>query len=504
MKNITLSILALLVIGLAVPTHSAQAFLWFGDDAAEEEVVAEDQSVFMQATLVANDLLTVAVAATDTVAWNVKTVFEKRAEFQKKFEVTGESEFHDDAFFNKLAKAKTLKVTGDATFGNATEDNVTIDGKIKRTLGKVYIKDGLRVTGEFQLDTATITSDNIENETILSKDILDGKLQGKDFKDATITDGKLDSTYLAYENVITVVHDGADSTSGTTLVNTITGITDASASNQYLVRIGPGTYDLGTTELAMIPYVDIEGLGEDVTTITSDPGGSTVGVFSGADNAELRHMTIKNTGGSSTAAGIHIDDTSPSFKNVTITVTGGTGTINGFKIEENAGTTDVALEHVTINATASGTNSTGMLVLDGATVTVKDSIINVAGGSTDNRGIEVQNTASVSVYDSEVYDSNDGTSARTVLMFNSSSIYLQNTILDSFGEAIKHGNAGSTVEIHHSSIHGDVEALDFSTTATINIANTQLDGTVTNSGGATLTCVGTYDENFAALGTSCI
>ena len=58
------------------------------------------------------------------------------------------------------------------------------------------------------------------------------------------------------------------------------GIADPSASNPYLVKIEPGIYDLEADSLFMRPYVDIEGSGEGVTTITSSLGtgsGTVVG-----------------------------------------------------------------------------------------------------------------------------------------------------------------------------------------------------------------------------------
>ena len=57
-------------------------------------------------------------------------------------------------------------------------------------------------------------------------------------------------------------------TAGTALLNTLNGITDNSATNPYLIKVGPGIYDLGTSSLQMKEYVDIEGSGEKTTKIT--------------------------------------------------------------------------------------------------------------------------------------------------------------------------------------------------------------------------------------------
>ncbi|MCJ7668671.1 MAG: hypothetical protein MUP04_10420, partial [Anaerolineae bacterium] len=100
--------------------------------------------------------------------------------------------------------------------------------------------------------------------------------------------------------------------SGTALLNALDGITDSSATNPYLLKIEPGVYDLGTSALTMKEWVDIEGSGELVTTIkrsgSSDGGTGTV---VGADNAELRFLTVENTGGAMYATAIYNDSSSP-------------------------------------------------------------------------------------------------------------------------------------------------------------------------------------------------
>ena len=75
----------------------------------------------------------------------------------------------------------------------------------------------------------------------------------------------------------------------------MSGITDPSASNAYLVKVEPGIYDLEASSLFMRPFVDIEGSGEGITTITSALGSGS-GTVVGANNSELRYLTVKNTG----------------------------------------------------------------------------------------------------------------------------------------------------------------------------------------------------------------
>jgi hypothetical protein len=69
--------------------------------------------------------------------------------------------------------------------------------------------------------------------------------------------------------------------------------------NPYLLYIEPDTYDLGNRTLQMKPFVDIEGSGELNTTIVSsvsqDAGGDDHGTVQGADNSEMRFLTVQNT-----------------------------------------------------------------------------------------------------------------------------------------------------------------------------------------------------------------
>ena len=104
-------------------------------------------------------------------------------------------------------------------------------------------------------------------------------------------------------------------TAGTALLNTLNGITDNSADNPYLIKIGPGIYDIGTSSLQMKQYVDIEGSGEKTTKIT---GTVTAvwppnGTINGASNAELRFLTVENTGVGSVTSALVNSSASPSI-----------------------------------------------------------------------------------------------------------------------------------------------------------------------------------------------
>jgi hypothetical protein len=99
------------------------------------------------------------------------------------------------------------------------------------------------------------------------------------------------------KNVITVAKGNGKFTDPVAAVNSIT---DASASNPYLVVSAPGVYTV-TSSLQMRQYVDIAGSGENVTKIMGAVSAgtySTSAIIKGAHHATLSSLTVENMGGS--------------------------------------------------------------------------------------------------------------------------------------------------------------------------------------------------------------
>ncbi|HEV8268398.1 MAG TPA: hypothetical protein VGR00_09205, partial [Thermoanaerobaculia bacterium] len=89
---------------------------------------------------------------------------------------------------------------------------------------------------------------------------------------------------------------GTAAQNGSQLVAAVNGITTASVSNRWTVKLEPGVYDVGNPgTLLMKPFVDLEGSGENVTRITgTGSGGNSLGTLAGASNAEVRFVTVEN------------------------------------------------------------------------------------------------------------------------------------------------------------------------------------------------------------------
>jgi hypothetical protein len=182
-------------------------------------------------------------------------------------------------------------------------------------------------------------------------------------------DGTMQSTAgTVYRRTIVVspVPGGSATDNGTALNSALKNIKDAGAGNPYLLKIEPGIYDLGSdpgsNQLDMKPYVDIEGSGEGITTITSTAGATVLG----ATHAELRWLTVQNMGGLAAVFASGLDSTAR-YTHVTALSPGA-----GFYVFSGAAT----LQEVTTPSS----DQTGVFVRIGATATVQTSIIH---GSSD-------------------------------------------------------------------------------------------------------------------------
>lgn len=64
-----------------------------------------------------------------------------------------------------------------------------------------------------------------------------------------------------YSKSVQTVHvhpvPGNHTASGTALLNAMNGITNASATKRYVIKLEPGIYDLGSTMLTQKAYVDL-------------------------------------------------------------------------------------------------------------------------------------------------------------------------------------------------------------------------------------------------------
>lgn len=326
-----------------------------------------------------------------------------------------------------------------------------------------------------------------------------------------------------YGNVVIVATSGGDYT---TVQDALDSIADAAADNRYLVWVGPGVYSGAVT---MKQYVDIEGAGELVTTLThtgvTSPGDGTVVT---ADDAELRFLTVENTGGSTYALAINNYNASPRITHVTAKASGGTSTSSAVYSWDST----AVMTHVTARATGGDVNQ-AIYNSTGAHVTMTDVVAEASGGSANQYAIynssarpvmtNVTATATGGTWAIALYNRTNASappiadhvtataSGGSVLNFGvynyaSWATFRDSTITASGTSAKGIRNTASsgahTVTIDRCQIVADLPLETDSSYYTTRVGVTQLSGSSAVSG--TFTCVGVYDENYTAFDTDCL
>lgn len=184
----------------------------------------------------------------------------------------------------------------------------------------------------------------------------------------------------SYARVVVVAQSGGDYTSIQAALNSIG---DAAWDNRYLVWVAPGRY---VERVTMKPYVDIEGAGEQATRIlyTGSPWSDT-GTVVGADEAELRFLTVENTGGSDVATAICNNGSSPHLTHVTAVATGGTSANYGV-----ANWSGSAATLTRVTASAAGNNKSYGVYNYASSPTLLDVTATASGAANDNFGVANQ------------------------------------------------------------------------------------------------------------------
>jgi hypothetical protein len=301
-----------------------------------------------------------------------------------------------------------------------------------------------------------------------------------------------------------------------------------SASNPCLLKIMPGVYNVGTSSVVMQPYIDIEGSGENTTVITGNLDSATAGIVNGANNAEIRFLTVKNIGGGANSVGIYNSSVSPKITNITVIVSG--ATVNSFGV--NNSSSSPAMTNVTVTASGGGTGNYGIYnypnsspVITNASVTasgsagsnfgitnhtsstavITNTTVTVSGG-TNNYGIFCGTSSPAIISNVSVIGSGGGTSM-ALRIVDSSPVITHIYASSSGGTTANYGvhtGGGGTVYIHHSVIVGNTNTIYNASSTAVRVGASQLNGGPVSPGAGSITCVGAYNGSFAALNSSCL
>jgi len=352
-------------------------------------------------------------------------------------------------------------------------------------------------------------------------------------------DGSVQAT-AAVSYVRTVVVSpvpGDETASGTALRNAIDGITDASETNPYLVKIEPGIYNIGTTNLQMKSHVDIEGSGENTTKIIG-----TLSMHLKHD-MELRFLTIENINGgfalsctntvefsllhvtvTSSGGAFFFEESRVVVSNATVVSEGGTGA--------NASHSDLEMNNVTV--TASGASDNRAIYFGYGTVNLSNVTATASGG---NNTIAIHNpvpsvftmtnvtaTASGGAVSNKAIESTvsfEATSLTAVatggggttnygiyyaLSMYVSSANLSNITATSSGGSTNYGiyfyadEPPASLKINSSVISGSTNSVYTFNGLTTYIGHTYLGGPV---GGGTTICAGVTDSNYTFYASTC-
>lgn len=222
---------------------------------------------------------------------------------------------------------------------------------------------------------------------------------------------------------------------------------NGACSDHYLIKVLPGVY---AEQVQMLPCVDIEGSGELATKITAS-GGNTEADWTtlvGANNAELRFLTVESVGTNATVVceAIRNNLVSPRLTHLTAVAS---GCNTNRAINEN--NTSTTMTNVTASVVGGLVNSIAIqLISSGATLI--DVVASASGDSNTNDVLNVSNGST------------------TVLRSKLSGL-VSGTLLP-----------GTSLRIGFSLLNGRVN--------------------VTNIGG-TLTCVASFNASFQPLDANC-
>jgi hypothetical protein len=333
-----------------------------------------------------------------------------------------------------------------------------------------HIQDGAVTDAKI---AGPISSSKIQS-TGLDADTLDGQ-HAYAFANATHNH---DSVYQKkYANVVVVAASGGDFTD---LASAMSSITNATASNPYLIKIMPGEYQM-TSDINAKDYVDVEGSGVTVTKLLSS--GAQVHIDGGI-TSELRNFTLEGnfTGVSGSNELIRTLHSSPQLKdlNMRVLVDSSTGIVSGIRlIQSNLLMSDVKLEILSQSGLASGA--------DGV----------VGQGSVDGSGTIMLNNVSVSVSGAE-YSSGISIDYGTAVLNNVDvqvSDGFENWGIISGGVSGPQYNPKVTVKNSEVSAMIALSVSRVFDSGELLVVNTKVEGTTENTN-ATLKLVNCYDGNY--------
>ena len=294
----------------------------------------------------------------------------------------------------------------------------------------------------------------------------------------------------------------------------LASITDNDATHQYVIKVAPGTYT-EAAGIVMKDYVDIEGSGVSTTTITATSAAatSTTITATGSLHAELRDLTVTNTGGGVDAFplriinvptgsslqisdvrasgsgapnnwGVVVSGSAPAITNVVATATGGV-----FAYAISLGSASPIMTNVTSTATGASNSSRGINM--GSSSSPK--MVNVTTAASGSGAYGVYSDSSA-LSMTGGFAGSAGNDSRGIYLVNGGSATLVGITVTSSG-TFSSGvdNFGGTVEIRNSAISSWYYAVKMNLGST-KVADTEL----TNGTNGGVVCFNAFTPAFVA------
>ncbi len=323
---------------------------------------------------------------------------------------------------------------------------------------------------------------------------------------------------------------------GTELLSMVAAIPSSgseapSASNPWLIRLGPGIYDLGSGSLTLPVYTALEGAGQDITMITATGYADEVhGSVIMGDHGKLSHLTVNNSGGNTYEVAVYLPSpaTSVALDHLTITASNPSNSsgdavglfadantsfslidaevtvhnahnIGG--VAANSSTDESRLEGVHVKVYGSNlTGASGGFVGNAATSVIINSRFDVASGAYQ-AGLYAQGAGgTLELRNSEVHVSGGGLNVSAVYISDVSATLLGN-LLSSQQYGVQTAGSGLSVDISKCDITGGTNWLKNGSGFTVTVGASKLVGTTNNSAG-TVNCFGNFTGS-AFLANTC-
>jgi len=191
-------------------------------------------------------------------------------------------------------------------------------------------------------------------------------------------------------NIVTVAKENGDFSDPVEAVNSIT---DASASNPYLVVIAPGSYAISEA-LQMKEWVSIAGSGEKVTSIVrsfTDSSGVQQVALGCNDNSSVSDMTIRILNPAGDATGVYCSGLSNLlFERLAIDATG--KQTRGMYLHSSS--SDLREISITASGELKATGLSIINVSNASSPSITNITVQASGGSVSNIGIDLDTVLS--------------------------------------------------------------------------------------------------------------